>query len=131
MSDRAPQGPARPGSKAEAQLALRADPRTNTVVKVVLRAGLATSLALLAVGLVIELAGGHHVANGVRMFHLLAPRTLGERVMAGGVLALTLTPAAGVLSVVVSWVRERDARFVGVGVVVVAVLTAAVVVGLG
>ena len=116
---------------AERQLAHRADPRTNTVVMVVLRAGLGTSLVLLVIGLAIELAGGHHVAHPVKMFHLLAPRTLGERVMGGGILALTLTPALGVLSVVLSWVRERDPRFILVGVVVVAVLATAVVVGIG
>lgn len=124
MSERAPGG-------AEGSLRRRADPRTNTVVKVVLRTGLAAALALLLAGLVLQLASGDDRAVPVRMFDLLAPPTVGERLMAVGVLVLALTPAAGVLSVVLSWVRERDRRFVGVGALVVAVLVGAVLVGLG
>lgn len=116
---------------ADQQLARRADPRTNTIVKAVLRSGLGTALALMVVGLVLQLASGQHQAIGVKMFELWAPRPLGERIMAAGVLALALTPAAGVLSVLVSWIREGDRRFVGVGMVVVAVLCVAVVIGLG
>jgi uncharacterized membrane protein len=112
-------------------LSQRADPRTNTVVKAVLRTGLVSALALLVVGLVVQLSTGHHQAVHVHMFHLLVPRSLGERIMAVGVLVLTLTPASGVISVVASWVRERDRLYVGVGMLVVAVLAAAVLVGLG
>ena len=127
----APDGAGAPGGPADRQLSQRADPRTNTVVKMVLRTGLLLALATLGTGLAIQLASGQHRAVGVHMFDLLAPRSLGERVMAVGVLVLTLTPAGGVLSVVLSWVRERDRPYVGVGVLVVAVLAAAVVVGLG
>lgn len=109
----------------------RADPRTNTVVKYVLRTGLALAMVLLLVGLVIQLASGHDDAIGVKMFDLLAPRPLGERIMAVGTLMLALTPAAGVLSVLVSWIRERDGVFVVVGLIVVGVLSAAVLIGFG
>ncbi|MGH9087886.1 MAG: DUF1634 domain-containing protein [Acidimicrobiales bacterium] len=108
----------------------RADPRTNTVVKLVLRTGLGCALALLLAGLAAQLASGDHAAVTVRMFDLFGPRRVGERIMAVGVLVLALTPAAGVLSVVVSWIRERDRPYVGVGLVVVAVLGGAVAVGL-
>lgn len=117
--------------RVDEALRRRADPRTNTVVKTVLRVGLVTAMALLLTGLVVQLAGGNHTAIGVRMFHLFAPRPVGERIMAAGVLVLVLTPASGVVSLVASWVRERDLTYVGVGLVVVGVLAAAVVVGLG
>lgn len=114
----------------ERQLAERADPRTNTVVKIVLRTGLSLSLALLTVGLCIQLATGHDRAVNVHMFDPYAPRSVGERVMAMGALVLTFTPASGVLSVLLSWVRERDRPYIGVGLIVAIVLSAAVVVGL-
>jgi len=136
MSEHPPRGHGDPGGddlgrETERVLDLRADPRTNTVVKWVLRTGLLVALVLLLVGLVLQLVGGNQHAVEVKMFDLLAPRPLGERVMAVGVLVLTLTPASGVLAVLFSWARERDRLYVGVGCVVVAVLAASVVVGLG
>jgi uncharacterized membrane protein len=126
-------GPAGGWSQAEAERAfsLRADPRTNTVVKAAMRTGLVAALLLLLVGLVLQLAAGTDRAVGVKMFDLLAPRPIGERIMAIGVLLLALTPASGVLSLVFSWAREHDRLYVAVGCFVVAVLGAAVVVGLG
>lgn len=121
----------RPSERVEEALRQRADPRTNTVVKTVLRTGLITSIVLLLAGLVVQLASGNNTAVGVRMFDLFAPRPVGERIMAVGVLVLVLTPASGVISLVSSWVRERDPTYVGVGLLVVGVLAAAVVVGLG
>lgn len=118
-----------PEAVGQEALRQRADPRTNTLVKWVLRIGLLVALVLLVVGFVVQLAGRHHEAFGVRMFDLLSPHSTGERIMALGILALTLTPACGVVTVVLSWVRERDMLYVGVGLTVVAVLTAAVVVG--
>jgi uncharacterized membrane protein len=119
-----------PSGAVERGLSLRADPRTNSVVKIVLRTGLSLALALLSVGLCIQLATGADVAVNVRMFDLFAPRSAPERVLAVGALILTLTPAGGVVAVLLSWVRERDRRYVGVGVIVVAVLAAAIAVGL-
>jgi uncharacterized membrane protein len=107
-----------------------ADPRTNTVVKLVLRVGLSGALALLLAGLAAQLAGARHVAVDVRMFHLFAAPTLGEALMGLGVLVLTLTPVAGIASVLVSWLRERDRGFAAVAAVVLLVLAAAVLVGL-
>lgn len=112
-------------------LSKRADPRTNTVVKIVLRTGLVLALLVLFSGLVVQLASGHDVAVQVRMFDLFAPRSTGERIMAVGVLLLALTPAMGVLSLLVRWIGERDRVYVGVGVIVVVELSAAVLIGLG
>jgi uncharacterized membrane protein len=109
----------------------RADPRTNTLVKAVLRAGLGLSMILLVVGLVVQLARGEELALPVKMFKLFAPHPVGEQIMGVGVLVLTLTPALGVLSVVLSWARERDRTYVLVGFAVVCVLFTSVAVGFG
>lgn len=107
-----------------------ADPRINTLVKVVLRVGLSVALVLLVVGLVVELASGDHRGTPVRMLDLFAAHTAGQVILGLGVLVLALTPVAGVVTVVIGWIRERDRVFVGVGLVVVVVLAVAVVVGL-
>lgn len=107
-----------------------ASPRANTVVKAVLRVGLSIALALLLVGLVLQLATGKDQALQVKMFDLLSPSSNGEKIMAVGTLVLALTPAAGVLTVVANWIIERDRLFAVVGGVVVAVLAASVAVGL-
>jgi uncharacterized membrane protein len=120
---------AAPPEEADAALAGRADPRTNRLLTGVLRAGLGLSFVVLAVGLAVELSAGPHRAVTVRMFDLLAPRPVGERIMAVGVLLLTLTPACGVLSVFAGLLREHDRRYVAVAATVVAVLGAAVIVG--
>jgi hypothetical protein len=117
-------------SDSDTPLTRRADPRTNTVVTWVLRSGLGLSFVVLAVGLSIELVIGPHRAIAVRMFDFFSPRPLGERIMAVGVLLLTMTPACGVLSVLLGFAREGDRRYVAVGAIVVVVLVAAVVVGL-
>jgi uncharacterized membrane protein len=97
----------------------------------VLRLGLGGAMVLLGAGLVAQLAAAtRHVAVPVRMFHLLGAPSLGEALMGLGVLVLTLTPVAGILSLLISWRRERDHPFVAVALVVLAVLLAAVVVGL-
>lgn len=107
-----------------------ADPRTNVVVKVALRSGLVSALLLLAAGLVTQLLTTRHAAVGVRMFHIGGAPTLGEVLMGFGVLVLTLTPVAGILSALAGWRREHDRVFAGVAGVVLAVLLASVLVGL-
>lgn len=130
MSESPDTTPQEPGAEGRALLERRADPRTNTVVKRVLRTGLVLAFAILAVGLVVQLASGHDVAHQVRMLDIGSAHPLGEKIMGFGVLVLALTPTCGVLSVLLSWVRERDRVYVGVGVIVVIVLGAAVAVGL-
>jgi len=48
-----------------------------------------------------------------------------------GVLVLALTPALRVLAVMLIWWRERDWRFVGVAVAVVATLAVGLMLGRG
>lgn len=107
-----------------------ADPRTNTVVKVVLRIGLAGATLLFLAGLLDQLVAARHVAVDVSMFHLFGAPSGGETLMGLGVLLLTLTPVAGITSVLVSWLRERERGFAAVATVVLLVLAAAVLVGL-
>lgn len=57
---------------------------------------------LLLAGLVTQLASGHDLAIQVKMFDLLAPASTGEKLMAFEMLAFTLTPALGVLTVFAS-----------------------------
>lgn len=107
-----------------------ADPRTNGAVKLVLRVGLSGALALLLAGLVDQLVAPPRAAVGVSMFHVLGAPTFGQALMGLGVVVLTLTPVAGILSALVSWLRERDRGFAAVAAVVLAVLAVAVLVGL-
>lgn len=137
MSDPGPREAARTGASPPGEVARcgnellgrRADPRTNTVVKAVLRSGLLLSLGLVAAGLVVQLSSGHDRAVGVQMFRLFAPGVLGERIIGLGVLVLALTPAGAIVSLVVRWATERDWRFFGIGILVAFVLGAAVAVG--
>ncbi len=99
------------------------------IVQWLLRGGLAVSVVLMAVGLVMNLAAGTDRSDGVEMFALGAATTAGDTVMAVGVLVLAATPALRVFALVVLWALERDWRFVGVAVSVVAALCVAVLVG--
>lgn len=119
-----------PQSAAAEPRSTPADPRTNTVVKVVLRIGLSISLALFIAGLATQLAAGRHLAVDVGMFHLFGAPSPGDTLMGSGVLVLTLTPVAGISSVLFSWLREHDRGFAAVAFVVLVVLAAAVAVGL-
>lgn len=107
-----------------------ADPRTNVVVQFVLRSGLVGAMLLLAAGLSVQLASSRNVAVDVRMFDIFGAPSTGEALMGLGVLVLTLTPVAGIVSLLVSWWREHDRPFAGVAALVLLVLSAAVVVGL-
>lgn len=100
------------------------------MIQLVLRLGLAGALALLVAGLVAQLLIGRHEGVEVKMFDLFAAPTLGQTLMGVGILVLALTPVARIVSVLISWLRERDRTFVLVAVAVLAVLSAAVLAGL-
>ena len=105
--------------------------RIQRIVQWLLRAGLAISVALMAVGLVMKIASGSHRSHETKMFALGASGSTADTVMAIGVLVLALTPAFRVLALVVLWARERDWRFMGVALGVVVTLSAAVLIGHG
>jgi Protein of unknown function (DUF1634) len=103
--------------------------REVSAVQTLLRTGLLVSVATMATGLAWALFIGHRFAAPIRLGSLLSDGTGPDRVTAVGVLVLALTPAARVVTLLVLWARERDWRYVGVGVTVVAVLGLAMLVG--
>ncbi|MBS2029142.1 MAG: DUF1634 domain-containing protein [Deltaproteobacteria bacterium] len=97
-----------------------------------LQSGLVLACLLMLAGLGAQLASGGRRSQPVRLddiFH--APLGLGERLMALGVLVLAMTPALRVLMLVVLWARERDSKYVGVALTVVATLGLALALGGG
>ena len=97
----------------------------------VLRAGLAISCVLLAVGLVMALVSGEHAAAAIKLHSALSAGTVPDRVIALGLVLLAMTPVVRVLSLVVIWMLERDRKFAMVALVVVVVLAAAIASGHG
>jgi uncharacterized membrane protein len=95
----------------------------------VLRSGLTASVLLLAVGTAICLATGLEEAPAVTPGPLRGGAGLVLSTL--GVLVLALTPAVRVLAVMVIWARERDWRFVGVALAVIATLAAGMAIGKG
>ena len=113
---------------AEAQAEIH---RVQRFVQVLLRAGLALSVALMFAGVVAKLVSGVHRADAVKLFDLGGAGSVSDLLMALGVLVLAATPAVRVVALVVLWARERDWRFVGIAFAVVLTLTLAVVIGHG
>ena len=105
--------------------------RDHKRVQLLLRAGLALSTALMAVGLVLRLALGERGSPPLRLFELGSAPDLGLLLIGLGILALAMTPALRVLALVVIWARERDWRFVGVAVAVTLTLALSLAIGKG
>jgi len=104
--------------------------QVRAIVQILLRSGLAIACVLMAVGLVVEVAGGHHSAATVRLFDI-GSADLGDRLMALGMLALAATPAVRVVALLVMWSLEGDRRHAAVAAVVLLVLGVAILVGHG
>jgi uncharacterized membrane protein len=105
--------------------------RDHKRVQLLLRVGLALSTALMTAGMLVRLARGDHSSVPVRLFELGAAPDLGLLLIALGILALAMTPALRVLSLVLIWGRERDWRFVGVALAVAVTLALSIVLGKG
>lgn len=105
--------------------------RVQRIVQALLRGGLVIAVVLMAVGLVMKVVSGSHHSGDVRLFSISDAESSADLLMALGVLALALTPAFRVVALIVLWARERDWRFVGVAVAVIATLGLAVLVGHG
>jgi uncharacterized membrane protein len=103
----------------------------HRIVQVILRGGLAAASALMAVGMLLHFLSGKAEAPAVPLFSIFAQHDRGILLTALGVAVLGLTPMVRVAALVLIWARERDWKFVGVALAVVAVLTAAVVLGKG
>ncbi len=103
----------------------------QVLVQRVLRGGLVMAAVLMVGGLVADVAGNDLAAAPVRLGGLLRDGTVGDRLMAVGILVLSLTPFARVVTLIGLWTRERDRRFVAVGIAVLAVLATSLALGVG
>lgn len=111
--------------------ALESD-RLHKRVQLVLRGGLLTSVVLMVTGLAIRFARGEDDAPAIGLMDLFTRKgDVGLMLTAFGILVLALTPALRVLALVGVWWRERDYRFVGVALIVVATLITSVLIGKG
>ena len=102
----------------------------RSAIQILLRVGLGLGFALMLAGLAVKLDRGGGSAPAVRLFALRSGGP-GDTIMAVGILALALTPALRVLTLIVLWTRERDWRYVGVATMVLAVLAVAARLGHG
>jgi hypothetical protein len=90
-----------------------------------LRAGQLTGAALLAAGLAVGLANGAP-AGGLRLT-AIASAAIGDRLIGVGLLVLVASLVAALLALTAGWARQRDWRFAGLPLVVLAVLAAAAI----
>jgi uncharacterized membrane protein len=98
------------------------------VVSLVLRSGLALATTLMVVGALAKLLAGDHAAPTLALTGGLA---VADLLLGAGVVVLMLTPLVRILVLIGVWARDRDWRFVAVGVGVLAVLVAAALLGGG
>ena len=106
-----------------------ASDRGHRRIQTVLRAGLILSVVAMAAGFAVDLAEGQMAAVSVRISSIFHAGSVGDRMMAVGILALVLTPVVRVAALVVVWAREHDRRFAWVGVTVLAILLLGIVLG--
>lgn len=86
--------------------------RADRIVQGILRLGLAASVGLLGLGLVLSLARAHD-----------------SPLLLVGVVVLVATPAARVLALAIIWVLGRDWRFAAVALLVAAILASSALLG--
>lgn len=87
-----------------------------------LRAGLALSVALMSSGLALWIGKGTRLAPSTTPAQLLGDLDPGHRLMLAGLLLLALTPALRVIALLVLWLRERAWRFAGTAALVLLLL---------
>ena len=127
------------GATAGTSIAHRVSPRVlrraladRRRVQLPLRIGLALSFVLMLAGIIIKFSGGQHEATAVKMFSIFGTGlSLGDQVMALGILVLAATPALRVLTLLILWIEEKGRRFAGVAAVVLVVLGIAIALGGG
>ena len=108
-----------------------ASDRLHQHVQTILRGGLALSVLLMASGVTLRLSRGLDDAPAVRLFAIGDASDPGLALTAVGILALAMTPALRVIALIFLWWREKDARFVGIALLVLATLILAVLLGKG
>jgi uncharacterized membrane protein len=101
-------------------------------VKTLLRLGLGAAAALMTAGLVVALLSGPLPSQPLQVSALWhGDLALSTRLCGLGILALSVTPALRVITLIVLWSRERDWKYALVAVAVAAVLVLAVLLGGG
>lgn len=104
--------------------------RRRATVSLLLRVGLMLAVVLMASGVALYVASGSRVAPALALTGLFAgDAPISEWLMELGIIVLGLTPAAAVVALIVLWARGRNLLFAGVGVVVLALLATAALVG--
>lgn len=101
-------------------------------VQFILRLGLSFAAALMLVGLALKIASADYSAPNVSIGGILTGALdRADQIMGLGILILSLTPVFRVVMLVFLWIRENDWRFVGVAILVLAVLILAMSLGGG
>jgi uncharacterized membrane protein len=99
-------------------------------VQLLLRLGLAISIALMAIGLGINLTQNEITPVAVSLVQVIGPALpLGNRLLGLGVLALAMTPVLRVITLLYLWGKERDYRFMIVAAVVLVTLSLSIFLG--
>lgn len=99
-------------------------------VQNIMRGGLALSVLMMSLGILIHLLSGDLQGQGISMWSLFrAELTAADFLLTAGIFVLALTPAFRVIMLLILWAIERDWRFVGVATLVMATLLASM--GLG
>lgn len=99
-------------------------------IQLLLRGGLAFSVALMAMGLVVNLTQNEMTPVAVPLVQVFSPvLPLGNRLLGLGVLALAITPALRVVTLLYLWGKERDYRFMLVAAVVMFTLALSIFLG--
>lgn len=105
------------------------------IIQNLLRYGLALSMLLMILGLILNVSNGRIESVSVPMFSLfsdspaLNSQSLGDRLLGLGVFILALTPALRVMALAILWAREKDWKFVGISLMVLVALIISVVIG--
>jgi uncharacterized membrane protein len=99
------------------------------IVATVLRLGLVVGGVLLAVGVLLGIIMGDASTPALRLTDLFGGASLHARLEMGGIATFAITPAAGVLALVVTRIRERDWASTAIAIVVAAILAVGMVLG--
>lgn len=102
----------------------------HRIVAGVLRGGVTAAGVLLAAGLLLGAVSGATNAPALHLSDLFASeQPLHTRLELAGILVGAATPGAGVLTLIGTWIRERDWRAVATASTVIAILIVGMVIG--
>jgi uncharacterized membrane protein len=101
------------------------------VLALVLQIGFVAGGCLFATGAILRVVAGGSAAPAFRLTGLLESAPIHRQVEMLGVVVLAITPAAGVATLLISYIKARDWAATAVAFAVLAILAAAVVFGRG